>query len=171
MENLFLILATTFFLSRSNRKFGFKRFSIANSGCTILLPEHAGNFSTSFTNAKDIIHFGETSEGDVTYGSVTIQLLNPLDTLAEAEKVLAQFMHTLQASYDIEHTTGLTLGYTLKGNNEARGIVDYWQDADGIDFKVKGWTNGSIMAVLFIREISQVPVAKQEMYLDSFKFV
>jgi hypothetical protein len=170
MENLFLILATTFILSRTAYKYGFKKYSIANSGCTILLPEHAGDFSTSFTIARDLMHFNETVQGNVTYGSVTIQLMKPADTLAEAEKMLAQFMYTLQASNDIDINTGITLGFTQSYNALARGIVDYWQDADGIDWKTKGWTNGRVISVLYIRNINQLPVAKQEMYLDSFRF-
>ena len=170
MENLFFILATTYFLSRAPWKFGFKKYSIGHTGCTLLLPQNSGKFSTSFTNAKDMMHFKELTRGEVTYGSVVIQLLEPLDVMAEAEKKLALFMNTLQASYDVECNTGLSLGFTQKQNPLARGIVDYWQDSDGVDFKVKGWTNGRFIAVLYIRNISEVPVAKQEMYLDSLQF-
>lgn len=170
MENILLILATTLILSRSKNPYGFKKYSIGNSGCTIYLPNDPGTFNPSFTKSGDLMYFSETKEAHVTYGSVTILLKNPTDNLAEAEKGLAKFIQTLQKSYDIDHTTGLSLGHLQRGNSQARGIVDYWQDAAEVDWKIKGWTNGSIMSVVYASDITDLPVEKLDMYLDSFRF-
>jgi hypothetical protein len=47
-------------------------------------------------------------------------------------------------------------------------LTDYWQDSQGVDYKVKGYTNGRVLAILFVRNISQLDVSLQDQYLDSF---
>jgi hypothetical protein len=55
-------------------------------------------------------------------------------------------------------------------NGYVRSYSDYWQDADGIDWKAKGWTNGQTLAVLYVKNINEVPVERQDFFLDSFEF-
>jgi hypothetical protein len=170
MENILLLLATTLILSRSKNKYGFKKYSIGHSGCTLLLPDDPGSFNPKFTSNGDLMYVTETSEGKITYGCVTIILKEPTDNMAEAEKTLAKFMHTLQKSYDIDHTVGLSLGHLQRGNSYARGIVDYWQDAAEVDWKLKGWTNGRILSVVYVSNITDLPTEKMDMFLNSFRF-
>jgi len=171
MENLILILATTYLLSRTQpNPYGFKKYAIGHSGCTLFLPNDPGPFKPSFTKNGDLMYYGETEDRGVTYGCVTIVLREPLDNLAEAEKNLARFMQTLQKSYDIDHTTGLSFGHMQKNNSQARGIVDYWQDAAEVDWKIKGWTNGRVISVMYVSNIADLPVQKVDMFLDSLRF-
>lgn len=171
MENLLLILATTLILSRKQpNPYGFKKYTIGNSGCTLYLPHDPGPFQPSFTRNGDLMYYGETEDNGITYGCVTLVLREPLDNLAEAEKNLATFMQTLQKSYSVDHNAGLSFGFTQKYNSQARGIVDYWQDAAEVDWKIKGWTNGRIISVMYVSNITDLPVNKVEMFLNSFRF-
>jgi hypothetical protein len=47
-------------------------------------------------------------------------------------------------------------------------VVDYWQDEDEMDWKVKGYTDGQIIAVLYVKNINQSTVEQQDLFLDSF---
>ena len=170
MENILLILATTLILSRSANKYGFKKYSIGHSGCTLLLPNDPGSFNPNFTKNGDLMYVAETKEAHVTYGCITIILKDPTANMAEAEKNLARFMQTLQKSYDIEYTTGLSLGHLQRGASQVRGIIDYWQDAAEVDWKLKGWTNGRMLSVSYVSNITDLPTEKMDMYLDSFRF-
>ena len=171
MENLLLILATTLILSRKKpNPYGFNKYAIGRSGCTLLLPNDPGAFRPSYTKNGNLMYFAETEDNGVTYGCVTIVLKEPVDNLAEAEKNLAFFMQTLQKSYSVDYTAGFSFGYMPKYNSKARGIVDYWQDAAEVDWKLKGWTNGRIMSVVYVSNITDLPVNKVEMFLDSFQF-
>jgi hypothetical protein len=49
-------------------------------------------------------------------------------------------------------------------------VVDYWQDADRRDWKVKGWTDGASLAVLYIKNIGSVPVLQEEKFLNGRLF-
>lgn len=112
------------------------------------------------TKTGDIMHVSECNENDVTYGVISINLKNKYSHLNEAEKVLTQFMQQLQPIFAIQHTAGLHVTHDTYDNKLA--TIDYWQDAEQKDWKVKGWTDGATIAVFYIRNIGRVPVEKEE---------
>jgi hypothetical protein len=66
--------------------------------------------------------------------------------------------------------TGLSYGYTHPGDESIFGFTEYWQDKEGLDWKVKAWTNGQVMTVLYIRNIGRVKLKDQDSYLDGISF-
>ena len=49
-------------------------------------------------------------------------------------------------------------------------LTDFWQDEEGVDWEVKGYTNGKYVAVLYVRNISEATSHQQEAFLNSFSF-
>jgi hypothetical protein len=45
-------------------------------------------------------------------------------------------------------------------------VVDYWQDADRQDWKVKGWTDGQNHGGLLHQKHGKVPVQQEEHFLN-----
>ncbi len=121
------------------------------------------------TKAGDLMHLRECNENDVTYGAISIRLKAGCANLNDAEQLLIAFKKQLQRTFIIQHTTGLNTE-TFPGSNKT-AITDYWQDNENKDWKVKGWTNGSVMAVLYIKNIGAVPVAKEAIFLDRPFFI
>jgi hypothetical protein len=116
------------------------------------------------TKAGDLMHMHECTENGVTYGVIAIRLKDSYTNLPDAERLLLAFMKQLQRSFAIEHTTGLHMETFLQNHRTA--ITDYWQDAESKDWKVKGWTDGTAMAVLYIKNIGLAPIAKEESFLN-----
>ncbi len=110
------------------------------------------------TASGDLMHVRECSENDVTYGMITIKLKNQLLHSNEAEKALMCFINRLQHTFAIRHTTGLQTETFLRQNKTA--VTHYWQDAERQDWKVKGWTDGKAVMVLYIKNICAVNVEK-----------
>jgi|SRR5215218_8537717 len=120
------------------------------------------------TKTGDLMQVSECKENDVTYGVIAIKLKEAYTNLADAETVLKHFMLQLQSIFAIVHTTGIHAAPEETGHKTA--IVDYWQDVEQKDWKVKGWTNGYSMAVLYIKNIGLVPVAKEDCFLNGAVF-
>jgi hypothetical protein len=120
------------------------------------------------TKTGDLLQVSECKENDVTFGVITIKLKERYINLAEAETVLIHFMQQLQPLFAIMHTTGVSA--TTKKACHTSALVDYWQDVERQDWKVKGWTNGRSMAVLYIKNIGNVPIAKEERFLNGTSF-
>jgi hypothetical protein len=165
MENLLLFLATTFVLRLSSSR-RFKNEFIEKTGCSVLQIAPWNQFESSRTPSGDELYFNECVEDKVTYGIICIQLNQPY-IIEVAETLLSHYIGKLRKPFKIKHHIGIQ--HDFDWNNEStKAVVDYWQDIHGKDWKVKGYTNGEIMAILYVKNITEVEVARQDLFLDSF---
>jgi hypothetical protein len=166
MENLLLILATSFVLRLSSSR-KLQHCFIGDTGCFLLFAK-SSPFEKRKTESGDDLYFNEFSEKGVTYGVICVEMKSEYDP-DDAIDMLARYMNQLRGPFFVFHQVGQERS---KDWNHASSItlVDYWQDARGVDCKVKGYTNGKTLAVLYVRNIGEAEVAKQEAFLDSFHF-
>ena len=166
MENLILFLATSlvFRLSSSKR---LKNQLIGNTGCSALLAADT-ELECSPTQSGDRLFVHEFKESNVTYGMICVEM-NSDHSLEEAETMLRSYIDQLRGPFYILHNTGI-LEESDWNTEASRTIADYWQDSHKKDWKVKGYTNGKVLAVLYVKNIGNVDVRKQDLFLDSFHF-
>jgi hypothetical protein len=166
MENLLLFLATSFVIRFSSSKKIKLRF-IGNTGCSALLSSNNKLESTS-TQSGDQLYFHEFIDKGVTYGMICVHM-NQQYTLAEAEEMLRSYADKLRDPLYILHNTGIH--EDADWNSEtSKTLVDYWQDRSKKDWKIKGYTNGKTLAILYVKNIGNAEVRKQDYFLDSFRF-
>jgi hypothetical protein len=166
MENLLLILATSFVLRLSATK-KLQHSFIGNTGCFFLFPKGI-EFELTRTESGDDLYFNEFSEKGIIYGIICVDMKQRFP-LQEATEMLGQYMNKLKGPFFIFHSLGHQEDQDWNHTSSST-LVDYWQDAAGRDCKVKGYTDGKILAVLYVKNISEIDVAKQDAYLDSFHF-
>lgn len=166
MENLILFLATSFlFRLSSGRK--VKNQFIGSTGCSALLASDE-SLESSTTASGDQLYFHEFKEKNVSYGMICVQMTSEY-SLDEAEVLLKSYIDKLKGPFYILHNTGIH-DDTDWNSETSKTIVDYWQDRQKKDWKVKGYTNGKILSVLYVKNIGHVDVRKQDLFLDSFHF-
>jgi hypothetical protein len=166
MENLLLFLATSLVIRFSSSK-RIKLQFIGNTGCSALLSSD-NKLDSTLTQSGDHLYFHEFKDQNVTYGMICIQM-NHKYTPAEAEEMLRSYIDKLRGPFYILHNTGIH--DDADWNSEtSKTIVDYWQDSNKKDWKVKGYTDGKALAVLYVKNIGHVDVKKQDIFLDSFHF-
>lgn len=165
MENLILLLAASLAL-----RFSFKKIKIqiiGNTGCTALLSSGT-KLQSAITQSGDQLYFHEFKDKNVSYGIICVAMNHPYN-LQEAEEMLITYMDKLRCPFYILHNTGIHVD--ADWNCEAsKTIVDYWQDYRKKDWKVKGYTNGKTLAVLYVKNIGHADVKNQDLFLDSFHF-
>ena len=134
-----------------------------------MLDAHAAITYTEIENG-DHLYMSSFTRGPVTYGFVLMELKEKSKTLPEAEYLLGDLMLDLKKASDIQHSYGLERGIVHPVSISVNGITDYWQDHEGIDWKIKGWTDGNCMAVLYVKNINCASVKKQDFFLDCIRF-
>jgi hypothetical protein len=166
MENLFFLLATSF-ASRFITPRKFKVQVIGNTGCSALLFSDSGLECTK-TESGDQFYFYESVQKDVTYGMICIHLQEDY-SMPDAVEMLNSYITKLKGPFYILHTTGLR---QIADWNSATTTVftDYWQDSNQEDWKIKGYTNGKVLAILYVKNIGHAATEKHELFLDSFHF-
>lgn len=145
-----------------------KKYSISNSGCSLY--SYCGSkYIVEFSEDSSKLFRGDCTLGDVTYGVICIKLLNPVSDLLAAEDLMVSYADYLKASFDITKATGYGKGHRLNNNENTRGILDYWEDKDLDKWKIKVWTDGKFIGFMYAYSKKEIPEAKVNVFLDSFR--
>ncbi len=167
MENLFFLLATSLAIRLSYTK-KLRNYKIADTGCSALLFSGKRRFKQTKTDSGDNLYFNEFCQKAITYGVICIQMKEWYD-LDKALKMLGGYINKLKGPFYILHQTGLQKDVDWN-TISSRTLVNYWQDGDKTDWKIKGYTNGKFIAILYVKNITQLDVGQQDLFLDSFHF-
>jgi hypothetical protein len=100
---------------------------------------------------------------------ICVKLLNPLTDLAMAEDLLLAYADHLKGSFEITSAAGYGRGHHLNNNENTRGILDYWQDKEKNNWKIKAWTDGKYIGFLYAYGKKELPETKINVFLDGFR--
>lgn len=148
-----------------------KKYPIAQTGCSAYFFCDPGNYQVSYSPDSSAIYQSECIVGDsIAYGLVCVVLTERVADMTAAEKLLIQYMDYLKTAYKIKSSVGYGSGHRLQNNEQTRGVIDYWEDQNQNNWKVKGWTNGRIIAVLHAYSPKSLPDSRVNLFLDGFRF-
>jgi hypothetical protein len=145
-----------------------RKYPISNSGCSVYSYCDA-IFKMELSDDSSKVYTGECINGDVSYGVICVKLLTPVTDLTMAEDLLISYMDYLKSSFDVKKATGYGKGHRLNNNENTRGIIDYWEDADLDKWKVKAWTDGKFIGFMFAYSKKELPETKVNVFLESFR--
>lgn len=157
-----MFLATSFVLRVAVPR--FRRYIIC-PGCSALLNSGAKTLHIRYTREGDKLFFNEYAVDGVTYGMVCVQMKD-LYTLERAEHILVQFVSRARRPLHIACNTSMEVETTKR----LVTVTDYWQDKAGIDWKIKGYTNGKVIALLYVKNITDTTIKNHDAYLNGFRF-
>lgn len=163
-----LILPFLVLISFSGLSQSLKKYPVSKSGCTFYNYCEA-KFDLSKSHDSSDIYTGECVVTDITYGIICVNLLNRVSDLQLAEDLLISYLDYLKQSFGITSSVGYGKGHRLNGNETTRGILDYWQDKTNNNWKIKGWTDGKFIGVLYAYSAKTMPEQKINVFLDGFR--
>lgn len=163
MENLLLLFATSLVWRISAPK--FKRYIIGKTGCTTLLLSGETSLHLQSTRDGERVYFYEHEVNNVVYGLITVNMKEQLSP-EQAQTVLTQYAGRIRRPFGI----CCTAGWEIEADSETITLTDYWQDEEGVDWKIKGYCNGKIVAVLYVKNIGEAPVKEHDSFLNGFRF-
>jgi hypothetical protein len=162
MENLFVFLATSFVLRATGPR--FRRY-LVSPGCSTLLHSNNRTLHVRHTKEGDKLLFNEYAEDGVTYGTICVQMREDY-TPEQAERILVHYLNRVRKPMHIACNFSMDIKY----DDNQLTITDYWQDQSGIDWKVQGYTNGKMVAVLYVKNIGDTTVKNHDAFLNGFRF-
>ncbi len=169
MFRLFVLLCS-FGVAGSLSAQVIKKYPISNSGCAVYMYCDPKAFTLSYSSDSSMVWTGECDAGNVTYGVITVKLKQPVADLDEAQDLVVSYLDFLKQRFEIAMSVGYGKGSRLKDDPETRGVTDYWQDGSENQWKIKGWTNGKFIGVVYVYTSGQLQETKINVFLDSFKF-
>lgn len=155
-----------FVFSSSSFSQTLKKFEIAASGCSVYSFCDPGKFELTYSEDSAKVYTSECKNDDIYYGIICISLKNDIAVMADAEAILISYLDFLKSAFKIKSAVGYGKGHRLKGKENTRGIVDFWKDEEKNNWKVKGWTDGKFIAVLYAYSLKDLPEQKVNIFLD-----
>lgn len=147
-----------------------KKYPVGNSGCSVYMFCDPKRFNTDFSEDSSTVYTSECVQAEITYGVICIKLLQSINDLRAAEEMMVSYLDFLKADFNIRTAGGYGKGHILGDDERTRGVVDYWKDGEGENWKIKGWTDGKFIGVLFAHTMKDLPEPKVNGFLDGLRF-
>ena len=130
-----------------------------------------GEFEMSYSEDSAKVYTGECKADGISYGLICVKLKEPVEAGTQAEDLMINYLDFLKTQFKIKSSAGYGKGHTMDKKPEAKGVIDYWTDQTGDEWKVKGWTDGKFIAVLYVYASGKLEYSpKQDVFLNSFRF-
>ena len=164
--SLLIAFSVCFLLSRAQT---LKKVPISNSGCSVFTFCEF-KFEKDYSEDSSLVFVSECAKDNVTYGVICVKLLLPADNLDKAEESLISYLDYLKSSFKILKSAGYGKGHRLNNNENTRGVIDYWEDSDKNNWKIKAWTDGKFIGVLYGYSAKELNETKLNIFLEGFRF-
>ena len=145
-----------------------KKYPIGKSGCS-LYNYCVSKYTLDYSEDSSKVYTGECTRDGVTYGVICIQLRFPVTDLEEAEELMLNYLVHLKSSLNIIKAAGYGRGLRLDHRENTRGVLDYWQDNTGDQWKIKSWTDGNFIGFMYAYSSAALPETKVNVFLDGFR--
>ena len=166
---LFLLVCSS--LSAFSQVPRFSKFDIKDTGAAIYMPSEP-EIEVSYSEDNSIVYSAMVEHDNVGYSFIVVQLAETMEDNPEVwEGVLLAYMEFLNT--EVFELTGIVdpgLGHTLDSHPRARGVIQYGEDADGIQYSFKGWADEKMLAVLYVMSEGEVNFNFQQLFLNGFRF-
>lgn len=144
--------------------------AISNTGCTVQVYCFPGRFDAYDLEDGSTVFADDCEKEEITYGIYCVKLKTPLTNLDAAEDTAISYLDFLKLDYGIVKANGYDKGHRLNKNESTRGVFDTWKDADEHKWKIKAWTNGKFICVLYMHSIKELPDKKATVFLEGLRF-
>lgn len=152
---------------------GIKKYDINDSGCKAYFFCDPGNASKSYSEDSSEIYTMECITDNLHYGLICVKYSSAVLPIQEPEALMIQYVDYLKQQFNIKESTGYGKGHTMSSNVNATGIIDYWKDNVGGEWKIKAWTDGRFIGFMYVYgdgELSSDKTTKIDVFLDGFRF-
>lgn len=149
------------------------KMAIGESGCAAYFPEGMPEFELSKSEDGADVYTSEIDVDGFRFACIAVKFVEPFTDSSpdELEDLLINYMDYLKDNFGVTTSAGVGRGHTLESAPDARGVLDYWADADEIQYAVKGWITQRALGIMIIYGATEYPHFNvQQMYLDGFRF-
>ncbi|RNA61641.1 hypothetical protein D1631_06715 [Chryseobacterium nematophagum] len=145
----------------------FMKYSVSDSGASLYIPGEP-KWEKSLSEDQSDVYTTEVNFNNVTYGAVVVKFASPLTNV---EYVLAGYLKHLNENFFLlTKASDIGKGHSLEKYPDAKGILEYGENANGENYTIKCWGTTKMFAILYIRSTSEVNYNYQEMYFKGFRF-
>ncbi len=163
------LLLTLFFCSNLQAQ-SLKKYTIGSTTSTYYGYCDPGKWDYDKSEDSSDVWTSECVSADVHYGIIYVKLLTPLTKMDDAEELVISYLDYLKLSFGIKKAAGYGKGNLLNNDQNTRGVLDYWEDGDKNNWKIKAWTNGKAIGVFYGYSLKPLQETKLDVFLNGLRF-
>lgn len=150
----------------------FEKKEVGTRGAAAYLIKGSPDYEMTESEDGSRVYTTEGTSGDYFFASIVVEFEPVMEgSPEEMEELLISYMEFLQGQFGVGETAGVGKGHTKEKFPAVRGVIDYWLDAEGVRYAVKGWVDQSMLNVSLIYGPDDYPIYNvQEMFLNGFRF-
>src|ERR1044072_1081766 len=127
-----------------------KKYPIGKSGCSAYFFCDPGKVQATKSDDSSDVYTAECQADGQMYGLICVKLKEKITDLQVAEDLTISYLDYLKSQFKRTKAAGYGKGHRLKNSEATRGIIDYWEDEEKDNWKIKAWTNGACIAVMYV---------------------
>lgn len=165
---LFSALSCSFSLMAQTGKVPrFSKSFIGDNGCYAYMPTaETVVFELDYSEDSSKVYTGGVKASDsLNYEVILVELKSETAT-EDQEDLLISYLDYLKTAFNVTKNVGYGKGHTSEKNPKAKGIIDYWEDADGLKYEIKGWVDNKRIAVMIIYGANEVNYNVGQLFKD-----
>lgn len=147
-----------------------KKYTIGNTGSTYYGYCDPGKWDHDKSEDSSDVWTAECTNADVHYGIIYVKLLTPVTNMSDAQDLVISYLDYLKLSFEIKKSVGYGKDNRLNNDENTRGVLDYWEDADKNSWKIKAWTNGKAIGVMYGYSLKPLQETKLDVFLNGLRF-
>jgi hypothetical protein len=165
---LFLVFVSTFLTTPGQL---LKKYPVGASGCSVYMFCDPKVFDKTYSEDSSTVYTAECETDSLTFGIICVKLNETVKDGKDAEELMISYLDYLKSILEIKTSAGYGKGHTMNDKPDARGVIDYWKNKEGSKWKVKAWTDGNFISVLYIMAKGELnETEKMNVFLNGFRF-
>jgi hypothetical protein len=151
----------------------FEKQLAFDGGPSVYLLKGTDPYEKSLSDDGSEVYTAEGSQGEYNFASIVVRFVPPMKDASpeDMEGLLVGYLEFLQTQFGVTEAAGVGRGHTKESLPDVRGVIDYWVDADGLRYAIKGWVDQNFLGVQMIYGPDEYPIFNaQQMFLDGFRF-
>ena len=149
----------------------FAKYEVMNTGAAVYFPAEPV-FELSYSEDESEVYTAEITQGENSYGTIIVNFAEELgENSGEWESLLFSYMEFLNKSaFELVSVVDPGYGHTMESHPEAKGILEFGEDANGLRYVIKGWIDKNMLAVMFVYSVEEMNINLRNLFLDGFRF-
>lgn len=165
---LFLLLLCAFSLGAQT--YSMKKYDIGTTGCQVYLYAEPA-FEMTYAEDSSEVWTGEIEKEEFFYSVICVRFHDNMQSDEQGlTDLLKSYLDFLQGQFGITGAAGYGAGQRLGERTDIYGVLDYWEDAESVQYNVMGWANNEYLAVLLVYGATEPDYTLSNNFFQGMRF-
>jgi hypothetical protein len=151
------------------------KYPVGKSGIQLYFPAKPSEATLSYSEDSSKIYTIsslDTSQNSQYYfDAIIVELKDDIKAQEHIDDLVVPYLDFLKKQFNIANAVGYGKGHTLSTHLTAKGVIDYWDDGDGLMYKVTGWGAEKYIVILVVYGVEEYPIFNiTEMFKNGVRF-